>query len=404
MNILSFLKLLRMIYGGKKPDIVKIQQMGLLAVKIAQVHALRIDFLSEETCCELSRLYRANVPVKTEDVLKDIDRSKFSWIDEKPLATASVGQVYRARLVSGEEVVLKVIKSDFKKRFEKDVASLKRFFKIIIFFYPKLAKVFDPIGIIEHIEDYTLRELNLKNEVEGHELLYSIYKKNCGLYDLSDMKFPKIFRELSSESVMVSEFIPGKTFDEILDRDMDYSRLLMLFKIHGFFMFTIGTFHGDIHPGNLMFYNEKIYFIDTGAIGHVSEKLSKGLLNFFNALCFYDYESCALRLNEMAETSIAGQDFEKFSNKFKILYSDFREKSVGEVSLTKKMMETIKLGVNSGMSFEKGMFSIIKSLMFLDGMVLRCNPKARLMEDMREFLKEFKDAVNTNIAGPKTGS
>ena len=47
MNILSFLKLLRMIYGGKKPDIVKIQQMGLLAVKIAQVHALMIDFLSE---------------------------------------------------------------------------------------------------------------------------------------------------------------------------------------------------------------------------------------------------------------------------------------------------------------------------------------------------------------------
>lgn len=400
MNILSFLNLLRMIYGGKKPDIVKIQKMGLLAVKIAQVHALRIDFLSEATCLELSKLYRANIPIKTEDALKDIDRSKFSWIDEKPLATASVGQVYRARLVSGEEVVIKVIKSDFKKRFEKDVASLKRFFKIIIFFYPKLAKVFDPIGIIEHIEDYTLRELNLKNEIEGHELLYNIYKKNSSLYDLSDMKFPKIYREISSESVMVSEFIPGKTFDEILDRDMDYSRLLMLFKIHGFFMFTIGTFHGDIHPGNLMFYNEKIYFIDTGAIGHVSEKLSKGLLNFFNALCVYDYEGCALRLNEMAETGIAGQAFEKFSDKFKILYSDFREKSVGEVSLTKKMMETIKLGVNSGMSFEKGMFSIIKSLMFLDGMVLRCNPQARLMEDMREFLQEFKAAFPSTQGAP----
>ncbi len=399
MNILSFLKLLWMIYGGKKPDIVKIQQMGLLAVKIAQVHALRIDFLSEKTCLELSKLYRANIPIKTEDALKDIDRSKFSRIDEKPLATASVGQVYRARLISGEEVVIKVIKGNFKKQFEKDVASLKRFFKIIIFFYPKLAKVFDPVGIIEHIEDYTLKELNLKNEIAGHELLCTIYEKNRSIYDLSCMKFPKIYKEFSSENVMVSEYIPGKTFDEILDRNMDYSRLLLLFKIHGFFMFTIGTFHGDIHPGNLMLYDEKIYFIDTGAIGHVSTRLSAGLLNFFDALSVYDYERCALRLNEMAETSIAGQDFEKFSHKFKMLYSDFREKSVEEVSLTKKMMETIKLGVNSGMSFEKGMFSIIKSLMFLDGMVLRCNPKARLMEDMRQFLSEFRSAVNKNIGG-----
>jgi ubiquinone biosynthesis protein len=75
-----------------------------------------------------------------------------------------------------------------------------------------------------------------------------------------------------------------------------------------------------------------------------------------------------------------------------VLYSDFKGKSVKEVSLTKKMMETIKLGVNSGMGFEKGMFSIIKSLMFLDGMVLRCNPNAVLLEDMRQFVSEFKKA------------
>ncbi|MBN2144445.1 MAG: AarF/ABC1/UbiB kinase family protein [Candidatus Aureabacteria bacterium] len=395
MNILSFLNLLRMIYGGKKPDIVKIQKMGLLAVKIAQVHALRIDFLSEATCLELSKLYRANIPIKTEDALKNLNRAPFSSIDEKPIATASVGQVYRAKLVSGEDVVIKVIKADFKRKFEKDVAALKRLFKFVIFFYPKLAKVFDPIGIIEHIEEYTLKELNLNNEIEGHDLLYSLYEKNKRLYDLSNLKFPRIYRELSSETVMVSEYIPGKTFDEILDRDMDYSRLLLLFKIHGFFMFNIGTFHGDIHPGNLMYHDEKIYFIDTGAIGRVSPRLSSGLLNFFDALSVYDYERCALRLNEMAETGIAGRAFDRFADKFKRLYSDFRGKSVGEVSLTKKMMETIKLGVHSGMSFEKGMFSIIKSLMFLDGMVLRCNPQARLMEDMRQFIAEFRGAVHT---------
>jgi len=391
MNVFSFLRLIRMIYGNKKPDVEKIQNMGLLAVKIGQVHALRIDFLNEETCIELSKLYRANIPIKAEEVLKHIDRTKFSWIDETPIASASVGQVYRAKLAAGEDVVVKVVKSNFRRIFEQDVATVRRFFKVVIFFYPKLARVFDPIGILEHIEEYTLRELDLLNEIEGHEILREIYEKNKSTYDLSSLGFPKIYRELSSERVMVSEYIPGRTFDEILDNEMAYSDLLLLFKIHGFYMFNIGTFHGDIHPGNLMLDGGRIYFVDTGAIGHVSKRLGSGLLDFFDALSVYDYDLCAQRLNEMAERGISGKRLEKFRVKFHELYSDFKGKSVKEVSLTRKMMETIKLGVHSGMAFEKGMFSIIKSLMFLDGMVLRCNPGAVLLEDMRQFVGEFRN-------------
>ena len=390
MNVFSFLNLIRMIYGKKKPDVRKIQNMGLLAVKIGQVHALRIDLLNPETCFELSKLYRANVPIAAEQVLRNVDRSKFSWIDETPLASASVGQVYRARLRTGEEVVVKVVKSDFRAIFARDVSTVKRLLRFVIFFYPKLERVFDPIGILEHIEEYTLRELNLLNEIEGHEILREIYESHKGAYDLSSLRFPRIYRELSSDQVMVSEFIPGKSFDEILDQEIHYADLLLLFKIHGFYMFNVGTFHGDIHPGNLMLHDGRIYFVDTGAIGHVSDRLSTGLLNFFEALSVYDYDLCAARLNEMAEQGISGKDFEKFRAKFNSLYSDFKGKSVSEVSLTRKMMETIKLGVHSGMAFEKGMFSIIKSLMFLDGMVLRCRPKAVLLEDMRQFLDEFK--------------
>src|SRR5210317_2207715 len=100
MNWIQFLKLIRMIYGNK-PDIKKIQKMGLLAVKIGQVHALRVDFLDEKTCVELSKLYRTTIPIATEDALKNVDKSKFLKIENKPLASASVGQVYRAKLKTG---------------------------------------------------------------------------------------------------------------------------------------------------------------------------------------------------------------------------------------------------------------------------------------------------------------
>jgi len=75
------------------------------------------------------------------------------------------------------------------------------------------------------------------------------------------------------------------------------------------------------------------------------------------------------------------------------LYSDFEDATVSEVSLTKRMMETIKMGVLHGMHFEDGMFGIIKSLMYLDGMVLKVNPNAILVKDMRAFIKEF-DKLN----------
>lgn len=125
MNTLQSLWLIKELYFKKGlPDLNKIQSLGLLAVKIGQIHALRLDFLSPEKCQHLSTLYRSNNPISVEDVnalIKeqggDTFRNKFSQIDEKPLATASVGQVYKATLLNGDSVVIKFIKARFKERF-----------------------------------------------------------------------------------------------------------------------------------------------------------------------------------------------------------------------------------------------------------------------------------------------
>jgi ubiquinone biosynthesis protein len=94
----------------------------------------------------------------------------------------------------------------------------------------------------------------------------------------------------------------------------------------------------------------------------------------------------------MASKEIHGKTYDAYYVKLLDLYKDFEGKSVSDVSLTRKMMETIKLGVNSGMVFEKGMFPIIKSMMYLDGMVLKGAPDTVLMMEMRRFLEEFHKA------------
>ena len=400
MNWIQFGRLIHSIYGrgGKLPDLDWIQDLGLLAVKLGQVHALRIDFLDREKCEHLARLYRHNATLAPEDFLGLLRTSampgfieRFESIEPAALASASVGQVHRARLKDGGDVVIKAIKKNVRAQFTADVASLKRLFRLATFLYPKLRQVGDPVGILGDIEEYTLSELDLRHEVAGQKTLRAIYEQHRGTFDLSRLAFAHVHEPLCNENVMVSEFIPGRSFDELLEAgELGYDRLLELFHIHGFYMFCIGTFHGDMHPGNVLLAGEKLCFIDTGYIGHVGPKIRRGLFEFFAALSEYDYPRCAAALNRMSERELTSPAFDTFRKRMLGLYADFTNATVAQVSLTRKMMQPIKLGVHSGMTFEKGIFAIIRSLMYLDGMVLRCKPDAVLLRDMRRFIGEFE--------------
>jgi ubiquinone biosynthesis protein len=401
MNILSFFRLLQTIYGDREPNIEYIQRLGLLAVKIGQVYALRPDFLGDERCRALARLYSNTDSLPPEDALKLIETyagshylENFSAFDPKPFASASIGQVHRAVLRTGEQVAVKIVKKDYAQNFRRDAASVRRLFKLAIFFYPKLRGVANPVSLLEQIEKMTLSELDLRNEARGARELMDLYEANRGRFDLSHLKFRRIYEELSSEHILVAEYAEGLTLDQLLSRnELDYASLLELFHLHGFFMFSLGVFHGDIHPGNIVLRDGEFYFLDTGYIGRVPDRMRKNLFYFFEALSAYDYAASARCLNAMADRTISGEAFAVFEKKFLALYADFEGKTVSQVSLTRKMMQTIRLGVLSGMHFDEGMFDIIKSLMYLDGMVIRAKPDAVLLQDMRRFIQEFKGLI-----------
>ena len=126
MNWIQFGRLIHSIYGRNRrlPDLDWIQSLGLLAVKLGQVHALRIDFLKREKCEHLAKLYRRNAALPSEDFQKLLQVSAvpgfldhFAGIEPNALASASVGQVHRARLKTGEAV---------RRRFNRSVNRLCR--------------------------------------------------------------------------------------------------------------------------------------------------------------------------------------------------------------------------------------------------------------------------------------
>ncbi|MEI8289524.1 MAG: AarF/ABC1/UbiB kinase family protein [Verrucomicrobiota bacterium] len=403
MNWFQFARLIRAIYGRQKtlPDLEWIQRLGLLAVKLGQVHALRIDFLDREKCLHLAKLYRQNAALAPDDFLKLLAAvapenftANFLRIEEKALASASVGQVHRAWLSDGSPVVIKAIKKNVREQFIADVASLRNLFRLATFAYPPLRRVGNPVAILGDIEEYTLSELDLRHEVEGQKILRGLFAVHQKRFDLSSLRFARVHENLGNGNVMVSECVPGKTFDELIAAgELPYAQLIELFRIHGYFMFCIGTFHGDLHPGNVILADGKICLVDTGYIGRVGGKIRRGLFDFFSALSAFDYPRSAAGLNRMSEVELGGAGYAEFEQQFLELYADFTGTTVAQMSLTKKMMQTIKLGVRCGMRFEKGIFAIIRSLMYMDGMVLRCRPDAVLMRDLRPFIAEAEKLV-----------
>ncbi len=367
-----------------------IESRGLLAVKIAQMYAIRSDLLSSESCSKLDNLYEQATPAEwlhMEAVLRKCAPEAF-WkdvteINQEPLAVASMGQVHTARLRNGKEVVVKILRTDQAEAFLQDVQKARFLAQCALFFYPKLAKLADPLGTIETIERTTLTEINLLNEIDGTAELTKLRDEMP--YDvLKHLSFPEIYPELSSERVLVVERLRQKSVRRALeDRSFDYAAILRLFQLQGCYLFLLGRFHGDLHPGNVCYDDGKFWFIDNANVENVDPYFTQGLLKFLGCLGKQDFTEAARVLASLS--LIPQHDTSVFEKAFANLYAGFGGKPIGEESLTNQMMATVKLAVHSGMEFPAGAFPVIKSLMYLDGMALKCAPEAHLLEDVMEF-------------------
>ena len=403
MKLVTFVRFFRQLKGKKPVDIDGIQSMGLLAVKLGQIFALRPDLIEPQRCIELQRLYSRAATIPEEDSQQLLKRfapegflDHFESIEPKPFAAASIGQIHRAVLKDGTNVVVKIIKADFEASFRRDVRRMKRWIRMGLFFRPKLRKVGNPIGLLAHIEDYTLRELNLLNEIDGRNQLIARSEDIEAHFPMPKLKFPKMWEDLSNQHVLVMEEITHPTLEDHLENGtLTWPDMLQLFRIHGAFMFGIGTFHGDLHPGNAMMDDEgNFHFIDTGAICNAPEHVRNALFGFFYFLAKGELKNAFDAMLTMAGVRPEGATLQTYYDSMNELYDGFVGTSVSEVSLTEQMMKTVKAAVLAGCAFGEEAFPIIRSLMYMDGMVLKGHPSVDLISSMGPYLDEFSVLID----------
>ena len=163
-------------------------------------------------------------------------------------------------------------------------------------------------------------------------------------------------------------------------------------------MFGIGVFHGDLHPGNVMMDEDNNFiFIDTGAICEAPENVRTALFGFFYFLAKGQLKNSFDAMLSMAKIQPTGDTLETYYKSMFELYDGFVGTSVSEVSLTQQMMKTIKASVLAGCTFGEDTFPIIRSLMYMDGMVLKGHPQVDLITSMGPYLDEFSQLIDLSI-------
>lgn len=260
----------------KKDDLayrlrISMEELGGAFIKFGQLLSLRPDLIPYEYCREFKKLLDDVPPVDFKLIKKEIEKglgekdldSVFRHIDPVPLGSASVAQVHKAKLKSGKDVVIKVLRPNIKNIFDSDI-------KVMRFIAQKIENNFSdlpviPTKIVEEFEHYTRNELNLVFEARNIE---RINKQKHSVKII----IPQVYWFAVSKNILTISFIDGKKLSHVKHPDRIFSSYIVdeLLKE----LFDYGFFHADLHPGNLIITNDnKLGLIDFGIVGSVNTDL-----------------------------------------------------------------------------------------------------------------------------------
>ena len=252
-----------------------LEELGPSYVKLGQVFSNREDMLPPELVKELEKLQDHAPNLKNFDVQKAIEAELntdpsdcFLSIDPEPLAAASLAQVHRARLLTGEDVVLKIQRPNIEEVIESDLLIMKQVAKALEK-HSVQAQAFQPVRIIDSFEQSIGEELQFLREMDNTEKFAHNFEGNDMIH------VPKVYRQFSTNRLICMEYIDGikvSETDQLRAANIDPSAVakfgvdLYLEQIldHGFF-------HADPHPGNIFVLPDEaqICFLDFGMMGTV---------------------------------------------------------------------------------------------------------------------------------------
>ncbi len=277
-----FAKRLRQRVAGPERLVLALEELGPTFIKFGQILSTRSYLLSPDYAAALARLQDKVTPFPTSvamEIIRDeLGRDPhevFAEFDEKPLASASIAQVYRSKLHSGKDVCVKVQRPNVRQTLELDIMILKELARLLDTYVPE-SRQYDPSGMVAEFERTTRREIDFTIEAANLE----VFKEN--FRESNDIYIPEVYSDISTSRVLVTEYIEGikiSDVERLKQANLDVAAIARagaraVFKQ----IYEDGLFHADPHPGNLFVLPDgRIAPVDFGIVGRLTRNEIEGL-------------------------------------------------------------------------------------------------------------------------------
>lgn len=372
------------------------EELGPTFIKLAQVLSNRPDMLPAPLIEEFEKL-QDNVPaVSYEDIKATIEAETgkkledvFQTFNEKPLATASIGQVHKARLKSGKEVVVKIQRPGVKELVYRDLSILtdgvNRADR-----YLKKQGILNAMDMVRSFERSMHKELDYRTEARNLERFRNLYKS------YTNFVIPAAFREYSTEKVMVMEFIGGCKISDVaqirawgLDPRKVAENGMNIYLTQ---IFEFGIFHADPHPGNVLVRKDGVIcLLDFGMVGTLMKKDKYSFAGIFVGMAEGDPAKMASNLKSLAiEHGIT--DMRQLEYDLNEIIEDFTALDVDESSIADMVDRLQKVMFDHQIRVPGDIFLIFRAFAILEGIGKTIHPHFNTYDFIRPYgLKLMKE-------------
>jgi ubiquinone biosynthesis protein len=366
----------------------RLEILGPTYVKLGQILSLRKDLLPDVVTDELRDLLADLPPVDFDEIREVIEADLgrpideiFVSIDDAPLGSASIAQSHRARLSSGEDVILKVVKPGIRELIYRDSTLLRTTARFLQYIIPR----YQPKNVIDEFCEYTVREVEMKIEAENAETFAANFA------DMPDVVFPTIYHDYSATNVLCMEFLDGVRPDDPAVLDLPIGERQAMIDLGAAaiirMLYQDGFFHADLHPANLLALpGPKVGFIDLGMVGHFDPELRHNLLHLFYSLVMEDFERASRHLAAVSRTG-PRSDVLGFRAAVKEVARRWRKRATfEEFSLALLMLECVQLGARYRLYFPVEMVLMVKALITYEGVGYLLDPDFNVAEVSRRHV------------------
>ncbi|MDP5293837.1 ubiquinone biosynthesis regulatory protein kinase UbiB [Oceanimonas sp. CHS3-5] len=391
--------------NNKHPDLSRgkrirlaLEHLGPVFIKFGQMLSTRRDLLPPDIAEELALLQDRVPPFDGRLARQQIERSLrqpiealFDEFDERPLASASIAQVHTARLKTGQEIVIKVIRPGIERVIEADVSLMHSMATLIARLVPERSSRLRPVEVVEEYRKTLLDELNLLREAANAIQLRRNFEGSRTLY------VPEIYSSYCHENVLVMERIYGIPVSDIeaLKANGTNMKLLAERGVEVFFtqVFRDSFFHADMHPGNIFVSYDhpedpQWIGIDCGIVGTLNRDdkryLAENFLAFFNR----DYRKVA-ELHVESGWVPADTKVEEFESAIRTVLEPIFEKPLSEISFGHVLLNLFNTARRFNMAVQPQLVLLQKTLLYVEGVGRQLYPQLDLWKTAKPFLEDW---------------